>query len=115
MFKFIKRIKEIKKENICNHRFVYIGMYYDIEYIEYTEFTNRFDKITVYTKAICEKCGKEFNERTCVEKFNPVRIYNAELKDRIKELREMKIYSEIEMIVECREFWVILSEVKEQE
>ena len=81
-------------ENQCKHDYEFIGNFYKEEF---TEYRNRFDKINVYSKERCKKCGHIQNVLLLSEEFMPQLHEGREKDDYIEFLRDRGVKLEIEL------------------
>ena len=91
---FKKKIEE-KPKLQCKHDWQVIGKYYKVDK---TIYRNNFDRVSVYIKMVCPKCGKVLNNLLGEEKFNPsmFQCYTG-LEEYIKKLEKDGVITEIDM------------------
>lgn len=83
----------------CNHEYVLIG---DCYKERLTEYRNCFDKVVVFRKFKCKKCGEFYNELLSTEEFEPQLYHGREKRkdDYILKLINMGFKQEIELLKE---------------
>ena len=94
--------KVFKKNNKCNHKYINIGYYYELQL---TEYRNCFDNIIITELNRCSICGKIEKNIIGKHEFVP-RMYNPkgieEEEEYIQTLRNKNILEEYELYLNLK-------------